>query len=254
MRQTGNMQHATSSTQADTHGADDAATMEPSALEWVTVRTTLPAMPFPPLDQRPEIRTERLVLRPTLDSDADAWHALRSQPEVMAWTLQGRPDKDAAASREQLQRRLGAEGAAAYDFVVCCGATGEMVGVAGCHHVDGELGWPVIGYLLLREAWGRGYATEALHAFLAAWWALPRAEAELRVERSTVAAGRAGRAAECLVAVAASANAASQRVLRKCGLRLAKTWEEEDARDPARRAVVCAFVSVGERMGEAVGG
>lgn len=219
--------------------------LEPTPMEWVTVKTTLPAVPYPLLDGRPDIRTERLILRRTLESELDGWHALRLQPEVMKWTSQGHPDPDVEWSREQMKKRLAPLGDAKYEFVICVAETGEMIGTGGCHMVVGELGWPVIGYMLRKEFWGRGYATELVNGFLKAWWALPRAEVELQVEKSSVSAeGVAdGRLVdECIVAVTLDSNAASQNVLRKCKLDLVKVWEEDDLRDPTQRAVLYAFV------------
>ncbi|KND91161.1 hypothetical protein TOPH_04146 [Tolypocladium ophioglossoides CBS 100239] len=217
--------------------------LAPSPLEWVAVKSTLPAVPYPPLDSRPDIRTERLVLRRTLESDLEAWHALRLQPEVMKWTGQGKPDKDLEWSRERLAKRLAPEGDAKYEFIICLASTGEMIGVGGCHRADGELGWPVNGYMLRKEFWGKGYATEFVNGFLETWWALPRAEVDLKVEKSTVEhAAEDGRARECIVAVTLDSNRSSQNVLAKCKLHLVKVWEEADLRDPAQTAVLCGFV------------
>ncbi|KAF4507540.1 hypothetical protein G6O67_004030 [Ophiocordyceps sinensis] len=152
---------------------------------------------------------------------------MRSQPEVMTWTSQGAPDRDEARSRELLAHRLGPS--------------------ADAKPGEGELGWPALGYMLRREFWGRGYATEFLAAFLDAWWALPRVSVpELRVERSTVDAvgGRGGGSArECIVAVTLDANSGSQRVLDKCKLELAKVWAEPDLRDPDKTATLYAYAA-----------
>lgn len=218
--------------------------LAPSPLAWVTVKTTLPATPYPLLDSRPDIRTERLVLRRTLESDLEAWHALRLQPEVMKWTGQGVPDKDLEWSRERFVKRLAPKGDTTYEFMICLASTGEMIGTGGCHKSDGELGWPVIGYMLRKEFWGKGYATEFVNGFLEAWWALPRAEVELKVEQSTIerAAEDGGPARECIVAVTLDSNRGSQNVLAKCKLQLVKIWEEADLRDPTQTAVLYGFV------------
>ncbi|PHH89764.1 hypothetical protein CDD83_5300 [Cordyceps sp. RAO-2017] len=160
----------------------------------------------------------------------------------MTWTGQGGPDADVGRSRERLQRRLAPEGDAKYEFAICLASTGEMIGTGGCHRLAGELGWPVLGYMLRREFWGRGYATEFVTGFLAAWWALPRAAAELEVERST-AGGAGPEAAECIVAVTLDANRGSQNVLRKCGLELVKAWEEPDLREPDTAALLYGYVA-----------
>jgi RimJ/RimL family protein N-acetyltransferase len=216
--------------------------IQPSPLEWVTVKTTLPVFPLPPLDTRPEIRTERLVLRRTLDSDLDLWHALRIQPEVMKWTGQKKPDPDMAWSSEKMKSRLSPDGDAKYEFMVCLADTGEMIGTAGSHMLVGELGWPVVGYMLRKEFWGKGYATELVHAFLKAWWALPRAVVDVKVEKSTVVEEDDGLARECIVAVTLDSNAASQRVLSKAKMELVKVWEEADEHDKSLVETLYGFV------------
>ncbi|KHN96892.1 Acyl-CoA N-acyltransferase [Metarhizium album ARSEF 1941] len=205
--------------------AEQVDMVNPSPLEWVMTRTTLPASPLPPLNTRPEIRTERLVLRPTLESDLEEWHALRLQPEVMKWTGQGKPDPDINWSKETLTWRLSPEGDAKYEYVVCLADTRQMIGTAGSHMLVGELGWPVIGYLLRKEFWGKGYATELVHAFLKAWWALPRDEVDVKVEKSTAVEEDDGKVRECIVAVTADSNKPSQRVLAKANMRFVKAWD-----------------------------
>ncbi|KOS23337.1 putative N-acetyltransferase p20 [Escovopsis weberi] len=211
-------------------------------MEWVTIRTTTPK-PYPPMSERAPILTQRLVLRPLAPSDLPAFHALRLQPEVMKWTMQGAPDPDMAHSSAVLAKRLpGSEGEAEYEFAVCWAATGEMIGTAGSHMRRGEFGWPVIGYMLRSEFWGRGLATELVEGFLAHYWALPRQEVELEVERSTVGSAEGGGGGggevkvkvwpECLNAVTAFDNGPSQKVLAKTGFVLARTWMEEDPRLP----------------------
>ncbi|KAK2606388.1 hypothetical protein QQS21_003207 [Conoideocrella luteorostrata] len=214
---------------------------QPSSIEWVTVKTTLPLLP--PLDTRPEIQTKRLVLRRTLQSDIYGWHALRSQPEVMQWTGQGITDPDIKWSEDRLKMRLAPEGDTKYEYIVCLAETGEMIGTAGCHLFEGELGWPVIGYMLCKEFWGKGYATELVHAFLSAWWALPRTEVELKVDKSTAIEEHDDKVRECIVAVTVEHNAPSQRVLTKANMELVKVWEEVDNRDETQTATLYGYVA-----------
>ncbi|KID99091.1 acetyltransferase, partial [Metarhizium majus ARSEF 297] len=217
--------------------------MKSSPLEWVMVKTTLPSSPLPPLDTRPEIRTERLVLRSTLESDLEGWHALRLQPEVMKWTVQGKPDPDIDWSREKLKQRLSPEGDAKYEYIVCLADTGEMIGTAGSHMVVGELGWPVIGYMLRKEFWGKGYATELVHAFLKAWWALPRADVDVRVEKSTAVEGDDGKVRECIVAVTLDNNTPSQRVLAKANMYFVKAWDEVDNQNQSMTVTLYGYAA-----------
>lgn len=196
-------------------------------LEWVTVKTTLPK-PYPPMSEREPIRTERLILRPYAATDLNDFHLLRIQPEVMKWTSQGKPDTDLAQTEKVLADRLpGTDGESAYEFAICWAETGEMIGTGGSHMRVGELGWPVVGYLFRSEFWGKGIATEVMSAVLKAYWALPREEVEIKVEKSTVE-GESERQPERITAVTLDSNGPSQNVLGKLGFKLVKKWEEEE--------------------------
>ncbi|KAL7961179.1 acetyltransferase domain-containing protein [Trichoderma compactum] len=198
-----------------------------TALEWVTVKTTLPK-PYPPMSEREPIRTERLILRPYAATDLNDFHLLRIQPEVMKWTSQGKPDTDLAQTEKVLADRLpGSDGESAYEFVICWAETGEMVGTGGSHMRVGELGWPVVGYMFRSEFWGKGIATEVMSAVLKAYWALPREEVEIKVEKSTVE-GESERQPERITAITLDSNGPSQNVLGKLGFKLVKKWEEEE--------------------------
>jgi RimJ/RimL family protein N-acetyltransferase len=199
-----------------------------SPLEWTTVKTTLPTLPYPPTAERKAVRTQRLLIRPADMADAEALHELRSQPEVMQWTLQGVPDVDLDATRKFLAKTLPPNDTDKFNFAICVAETGQLVGVGGSHMRDGELGWPVIGYMFRSEAWGKGYATEFVRAFQDMWWALPRAEVELRVSTDTVQ-GEGEIKDELIVAVTVESNKGSHGVLRKSGYELIKVWEDEDA-------------------------
>ncbi|KAL6701372.1 acetyltransferase domain-containing protein [Trichoderma pleuroticola] len=198
-----------------------------TSLEWVTVKTTLPKA-YPPMSEREPIRTERLILRPYAATDLNDFHLLRIQPEVMKWTSQGKPDTDLAQTEKVLADRLpGTDGESAYEFAICWAETGEMIGTGGSHMRVGELGWPVVGYMFRSEFWGKGIATEVMSAILKAYWALPREEVEIKVEKSTVE-GESERQPERITAVTLDTNGPSQNVLGKLGFKLVKKWEEEE--------------------------
>ena len=202
----------------------------PSHLDWVTVKTTLPQLPYLPSPSRRAVRTERLLLRPPVESDLDAYHVIRSQPEVMRWTGKGVPDADAAETWKVLSQKFPPNDAANFDFAICLVDTGELIGLGGSHERTGELGWPVIGYLLHKDAWGKGYATEFLKGFLEAWWELPRSDVELKVERDSVQGDEVVKT-ECISAVTHATNMTSKKVLTKCGMQLVKIFPEKGSDD-----------------------
>lgn len=218
--------------------------MESSPIEWVTVKTTLPTFPFPPNDQRQIIKTERLVLRPFNNdqNDLEGLHALRAQPEVMTWSIQGRPDKDLEETSINLARQVSPVEIQRYNWAICLASTGEIIGIGGCGTFNGELGWPVLGYMLRKETWGKGYATEFLKAFTKAWWALPREEVELKVDKNTVR-GSGDVKDECIAAITLDSNMASHGVLRKSGFERAMAWEEEDLRDKTQMVTLYGWIT-----------
>ncbi|KAK5631554.1 hypothetical protein RRF57_007268 [Xylaria bambusicola] len=82
----------------------------------IRIKTTGPVVP-PNID-RPPILTERLLLRQLDISDAEAVHALRTQPEVMQWTSVGTVDKDVDESRAWIKRFLPPKDLLTYNFVI----------------------------------------------------------------------------------------------------------------------------------------
>lgn len=112
------------------------------------------------------IETERLVLRDLEPGDLDALAAMFADEEVMRWIGGGGVlGRDVAEGMIERQRRHYVErGWGQWATVEC--ATGRMIGVCGL------ILWPSMGgqeelevaYLLAREAWGKGYATEAATA------------------------------------------------------------------------------------------
>jgi ribosomal-protein-alanine N-acetyltransferase len=77
-------------------------------------------------------------------------------------------------------------------------ASGRLIGDAGLYPIEGSPEAVELGYTLARDAWGRGYATEAGEALLA------HARCALEVSR--------------VVATVDPANAASKHVLEKLGM------------------------------------
>ncbi|MFB6629060.1 GNAT family N-acetyltransferase [Streptomyces sp. NPDC056362] len=112
------------------------------------------------------IRTGRLVLRASAAEDRAAFLDLFSSPEVGTHTGGARP-------REELERAMPeVPGRRPGLFVI--ERDGAMIGVITLDrraperrgHVRPEGGETELGYLLLPEAWGHGYAAEACAAAL----------------------------------------------------------------------------------------
>ena len=111
------------------------------------------------------IVTDRLLLRDFREEDWQAAHAYRSDPEVARFMYTHRTERPEQTrawlanvvreSREQPRVR--------YTLAIVLQADGRLIGQIGIgssdeYPADGEVGF---GYMLHRDAWGQGYASEA---------------------------------------------------------------------------------------------
>jgi len=147
---------------------------------------------------KPIIETERLLVRELVEDDAEAFHALNSDPDVMRYT--GEPLSE---SVEQARLRL-----RAYPdyrergygrWALALKADGHVVGFNGLKYLP-ELGETDLGFRLRTEFWGQGLATES--------------------SLSIVRYGFETLGLERIVGLVLPQNVASIRVLEKVGMRL----------------------------------
>jgi ribosomal-protein-alanine N-acetyltransferase len=146
-----------------------------------------------------EIRTDRLLLRRARMSDLDAIHSALSDPEAMRY-WSSPPHQSGEESETWLASMVDADPAVSDDFII--EHEGRVLGKVGCWRL------PEVGFLLVRDAWGQGFASEALGAYLH--------------RRRAIGDPRA------IKADVDPRNAASLRLLRRHGFvetsRAARTW------------------------------
>jgi [ribosomal protein S5]-alanine N-acetyltransferase len=147
------------------------------------------------------VTTARLLLRRPLASDAEAiFTRYSSDPEVtryVGWATHKTVDDTRgflAFSDDQWNRWP------AGPYLVCSRADGSLLGSTGLMFETPDTA--MTGYVLATDAWGRGYATEALTAMV-------------DVARTTGVVR--------LYALCHAGHRASARVLEKCGLLLEET-------------------------------
>jgi RimJ/RimL family protein N-acetyltransferase len=109
----------------------------------------------------PTIETRRLILRPTAPEDFEPWAACVADEETMRYLggVQARP-----IAWRGFMTMAGAWAMQGFSmFSVIEKATGRWVGRLGPWQPDG---WPgtEVGWAIIRDAWGRGYATEGATA------------------------------------------------------------------------------------------
>lgn len=156
-------------------------------------------MTAPPPALRPseQLRTPRLLLRKPRLSDAPGIFAAYAADEEVTRYLTWQPHRDVAATTAFVQSCVTAweNGKGPYCWVITAGNEDAPLGMVALRVDDFKAD---LGYVLARSHWGRGLMTEAVGAVVA--WAL----AQEQIRR--------------VWAVCDVENAASARVLEKCGL------------------------------------
>ncbi|KAL5364939.1 GNAT domain-containing protein [Aspergillus floccosus] len=196
-----------------------------SLLPEQTIRVQIP-------DPPPPILTQRLLLRPLADSDAEDLFAIRSRPEVARTNYPKTPHQSVQETREWMASKIftaGPENLIGRHFTYVLIergqsesdierllAGGQVIGYVGINEVYPS---PEIGYSIHPDFWGKGYATEALEGLLKAWWEMPRPRREDLDER-----------VERVFAICEKINVGSSRVLSKCGLKVSQdmAFEEDE--------------------------
>ena len=118
------------------------------------------------------IETERLILRAWRDTDAQPFHAMGLDPEVMRYIGPPASMRHVLRTMASVNRQIADYGSAFW--AVERRADGAFIGFCGIKRSPGGTpiaGRPEIGWRLAREAWGQGFALEAARASLAWAWA-----------------------------------------------------------------------------------
>ena len=106
-----------------------------------------------------QLETERLILRPMLQSDFEALLLIFTDPNVMA--AFDHPPFTREQMQRWLQRNLDHQKEFGYGlFSLIHKETGELIGDCGLEQME-DMGAAELGYDLRSDFWNQGYATEA---------------------------------------------------------------------------------------------
>jgi ribosomal-protein-alanine N-acetyltransferase len=113
------------------------------------------------------LQTERLALDPLVRTDAARIYLMMSDPEVMAhWDVPETDDPDLVDKVVGRQVQDMEADRARYWTMRTLGE-GEFVGVSDLSDIDLAHRRADIGFMLRREAWGQGFALEAMRTIIA---------------------------------------------------------------------------------------
>lgn len=133
------------------------------------------------------IETERLILRPFLESDAEDVYAYLREPAVNCFACMKLNSPEEA--RAEMKRRAGET---EYDFAIALKDTGKVIGeisaypeTADPHGEDSGVPLETFSpcWMLNKDYQGRGYAYEAARAFFDYLFSQKRRAADLRLYR-----------------------------------------------------------------------
>ena len=153
------------------------------------------------------IETERLFLRPFRADDEDILYQIYGDAEIMEYTPFDPLTREGAKTHLQMiiagwQKNPVLD----YELAIIVKETGEKIG--RCHmQVDEETDTAMIGWMMLKKEWGKGYATEMTPALLDYSFDV------LKVHRVN--------------ALCNPKNEKSWKVLEKCGLRREAYFREK---------------------------
>lgn len=116
------------------------------------------------MDLLPQLFTEKHWLRRPISPDRDALFRIYGDPEVMRYSSD--PVFTDVETVSELMGSMGEQLALgrAYEWVIVCRGSGELIGTCSVHHPVDERA--EVGFLLRRDRWGTGVMRDVLPLLL----------------------------------------------------------------------------------------
>ncbi len=165
----------------------------------VTSRFSHYQVPNVSFNDKPIFKSDRLAFYEITAKDAEVMYALNCDPQVVEYTGDGSFDSLSTANSFLAERHEYNKKHGYGRWKILSRETGECIGWCGLKF-DSDKNITDVGYRLFRRHWGKGYATEAAKASIDYGFSV------LELEK--------------IIAHARKENAASLRVLEKCGMRI----------------------------------
>lgn len=119
------------------------------------------------LTRLPILETERLRLEPLETADAEHLYPIMGDPEVMAYWDVSEIDDPEVVARIVVSQVEAMNAAHALHWALRTLDEGQFVGACSLSDIDRWHRRAEIGFMLGREAWGHGYAQEAVQTIVA---------------------------------------------------------------------------------------
>lgn len=118
-----------------------------------------------------EYRSDRLIFREFSEDDFNLFYSLFSNEQVMNYTLLDRYTREEELMpyfQKVLENNKTTKNRKAYEFAVFLSSDSSFIGMADIevYYQNAYGGCGEIGYLLLPDFWGKGYATEIANKLL----------------------------------------------------------------------------------------
>lgn len=171
--------------------------------------------------------SERLIFRTLQESDFPGYHAILKQEQTMVDAGLG-PMYEEKSARDWFNMTQESFTRVGIFLKNSDNTEGELIGDGGVYRSPDQ--WPEIFYLLKKEFWGKGYASEFVDKFKEVWWNLPRKDTRMSVQSISLGKNHTSVATERLCAPIRMENVKSQKVVEKAGFEFVTEFLKEEVK------------------------